>query len=141
MDITLIQKFYCNCYAETIFAVANENISAIRDMLNTIPGGLFCTKVYKTDNVFNFEMNGIKIKATRLNRYRVFIDIYNDTFELSEAEQLVSTLMKRNAFPDSDKMLNIDFIRTWYNAMSALPRNANMNSMLGYMKLFLRDAE
>ena len=141
MTTANIQKFYCNCYAETIFAVSKSKLSAIRDMLNTIPGGLFCASVFKTDTVFNFEINHIKIKATRINADRVQVDINGDVTVLSEAEQLVSTLLKRNAFPESDKMLNIDFIRTWYDAMNALPRNANMNNMLGYMKLFLRNAD
>ena len=141
MDNTAIQEFYCECYAEIIFMVANKGISAIRDSLNTVPGGLFCTKVFKTDSIFNFEFNGIKVEAMRVSSNRVDVVINDWTAGITEAEQLVNKLMQRNAFPDSEKMINADFIRNWYNAMDALPRNKNMNEILNLMMLFLEDAD
>lgn len=141
MNNAAIQEFYCACYAEIVFMVANKGISAIRDSLNTVPGGLFCSKVFKTDNVFSFNFNGIKVEATRVNADRVDVVINDWAARISEAEQLTDKLMQRNAFPDSEKMMTVEFIRNWYNAMDALPRNNNMNEILSLMMLFLEDAD
>lgn len=141
MDNTAIQEFYCECYAEIVFMVANKGISAIRDSLNTVPGGLFCSKVFKTDNVFNFNFNGIKVEAVRVSADRVDVVINDWTARISEAEQLVNKLMQRNAFPDSEKMMTVEFIRNWYKTMDALPRNNNMSEILSFMMLFLEDAD